>query len=197
MSNAIFPTLPGLTWSIVKTPTWKTGMQQSVNGQELRRAYRPVPIWTFSLSYEFLRGGNGRSELQQLVAFYNLRKGAFDSFLFKDASDNAAVAQQFAVGDGVTKSFALLHSIGGWVEPVGFATGVSVSVNGVAMASPSQFSANDGVNVVFVAAPVAGAILTWSGSFYYRVRFSRDEMEFEQFMRDLWAQKKCELTGVI
>lgn len=197
MSNAIFPTLPGLAWGIFKTPTWKTAIQQSVSGKEVRTSYRSVPIWKFSLTYEFLRGGNGRTELQQLIAFFNLRKGSFDSFLLRDSSDNVATAQQFAVGDGVKKSFVLLHSIGGWVEPVGFATNVAVSVNGTPVASPAQFSAADGINVVFVTAPAAGAILTWSGDFYYRVRFTKDEMEFEQFMKDLWQQKKCELTGVI
>lgn len=197
MSDAIFPTLPGLAWSIQKTPTWRTAIQEAVSGKEVRMAFRGVPKWKFSLTYEFLRGGNGRTELQQMVAFFNMRKGAFDSFLFKDGSDNTAMAQQFAVGDGVTRSFPLLHSIGGWVEPVGYATGVAVSVNGVAQTSPAQFSAADGVNAVFAVAPVPGAILTWSGTFYYRVRFSKDEMEFDQFMKDLWQLKKCELTGVI
>jgi hypothetical protein len=32
---------------------------------------------------------------------------------------------------------------------------------------------------------------------FYRVRFDKDTMEFEQFMKDFWLLKKCDLRGVI
>lgn len=188
--------MPGLTWNIVKSPMWKTAIQQAVSGKEVRTAYRSRPIWKFSLSYEFLRGGSGFTELQQMVSFFNLRRGSFDSFLLLDDSDSTATAQRFGTGDGVTKTFPLLHAINGWVEPIGFCATPTVFVAGGAQSSPAQFT-TDGASVTFVTAPTAGQALTWSGTFYYRVRFDKDIMEYDQFMKNLWQLKKCELVGVI
>src|SRR5881392_838119 len=109
MSNAIFPTLPGLMWGVLKTPTWVTAIQTSVSGKEVRTAYRDRPIWKFALSYEFLRSVPAYGELQTLMAFFNSRKGSFDSFLFMDADDNTATAQSFGIGNGVKTSFPLMH----------------------------------------------------------------------------------------
>jgi len=41
-------------------------------------------------------------------------------------------------------------------------------------------------------APPAGATLSWSGSFYYRCRFTHDELAVDEFMRDLYSAKKVE-----
>lgn len=196
MSNAIFPTLPGLTWGVTKTPTWSTAIQRARSGVELRGAYYQRPIWKFGLSFEFLRKTVGYTEFEQLLAFFNARMGAFDSFLFQDPSDYIVTDQPFGVGDGVTRTFALVHTIYGWTEPIGFSSNEQVHIDGVLQSWPSQFGA-DGVNVTFTTPPGVGAVLTWSGTFYYRVRFEKDMLEFDQFMKDLWQLKKCELMGVI
>jgi hypothetical protein len=383
VGNAIFPTLPGLAWSVLKTPQWSTAVQKAVSGREVRRANQSRPIWKFSLTYEVLRGASAYNEYQQLLAFYNARQGAFDSFLFSDSSDNTVTNQAFGTGDGLTAVFPLTHPIGAWSEPVGYAPSPTVSVGGVlqygtprtnlltynrqfsngswsafqctAVAAPgvvgpdgssnvfkqvpnsgvtsSEFSlkngsgpivsgatytasirvkpaeltkykiwlssfittsggqaaffdlitgkvisvssgitasikaiangfflltvtftatassvtntvffdasggstltgdgttgvyifgsqvepgsvatpeimtgsapvtvtdySSDGVNITFASPPPNGSSLTWSGQFYYRVRFDKDTMEFEQFMQDFWLLKKCDLTGVI
>lgn len=129
MGNAIFPTLPGLAWSVTKTPTWKTTIQRSVSGKETRASYQARPIWSFTLSYEVLRGYSGLTEYQQLVAFFNQRMGAFDSFLFQDGSDSSVSGQNFGTGDGATTQYQLRHSISGWVEPIGYAPSPTVYVN--------------------------------------------------------------------
>lgn len=200
MSNEIFPTLPGLAWSVVKTPTWNTRVQQAVSGKEVRTAYRLRPIWKFTLTYEFLRGANGYTEYQTLLAFFNKRMGSFDSFLLRDASDGTVTAQAMGIGDGVTKTFKVMHQIGGWLEPVGAITGdFQPFINGTAQSFPSQFTTPslNADSVTFAIAPAAGASITWTGTFYYRVRFAKDELEFDQFMKDFWLLKKCELAGVI
>lgn len=194
MSNALFPTLPGLAWSIYKTPEWDTGIQSAVSGKEVRMARRSRPVWLFSLSYEVLRGGSQYTEVQQLMAFFNARQGAYDSFLLNDTSDNTATTQSIGTGDGVTTTFQLLHAINGWSEPIGYAPSPNLYVNG---AQTTAFTCTDGLNVTFTTAPAANATITWSGTFYYRVRFTRDTMEFEQFMKDLWLNKRCEMRGVI
>jgi uncharacterized protein (TIGR02217 family) len=193
MSNAIFPTFPGLAWSTFKTPEWSTAAQRAVSGKEVRMAQRSRPVWQFSLSYEVLRGASQYAELQKLMGFFNARQGSFDSFLYSDPTDNSATAAAIGVGDGVTTTFKLTHYIDGWSEPIGYAPSPVVYINGV---QSSAFTCADGVNVVFNVAPPAGAILAWTGSYYFRVRFTKDSMEFEQFMKDLWLAKKCDFVGV-
>lgn len=193
MSYELFPALPGLSWGVIKAPMWSTTIQRSASGKEVRTSFYDRPIWNFQLVYEFLRGSNGRAEFQTLVAFYNRQKGAFESFLFTDPTDCQADGQQFGIGDGVNRSFVLVHSIGGWVEPVGYAGAPAIKVDG---ASTSAYT-TDGVTVTFAAAPPPGAILTWTGGFQYRVRFAKDTLEFEEFQQDFWSAKKVELLGVI
>lgn len=193
MSNAIFPTFPGLAWSTFKTPEWSTAAQRAVSGKEVRMAQRSRPVWQFSLSYEVLRGASQLQELQKLMGFFNARQGSFDSFLYSDPSDSSATAQAIGTGDGLTKTFQLRHQIDSWSEPIGYAPSPVLFINGVQSAA---FTCPDGLNVTFTVAPPNGAAITWTGSYYFRVRFAKDSMEFEQFMRDLWLNKKCDFVGV-
>ena len=50
MSNAIFPTLPGLKWGTTRTPQWSTQVQQASSGREMRAAFWSYPRWKYSLS---------------------------------------------------------------------------------------------------------------------------------------------------
>lgn len=196
MSNAIFPTFPGLAWSVYKTPEWSTSAQRAVSGKEIRMANRARPVWLFSLSYEILRGASVLHEYQTLLAFYNARQGSFDSFLFNDTSDNTATAQVIGTGNGTQTTWTLTHQIDTWSEPVGGANplGLKVFVNGTDVNGAFNLVGN---TVVLNTPPPAASTITWSGQFYYRMRFDKDTMEFEQFMRDFWALKKCDLRGVI
>ena len=51
----IFPTLPGLAWSVTKTPTFQTRIQRAASGRESRALDYPYPLWQFALVYDFLR----------------------------------------------------------------------------------------------------------------------------------------------
>jgi uncharacterized protein (TIGR02217 family) len=196
MSNAVFPTLPGLTWNVRKEPTWKTKIQESVSGKELRAAWMSYPNWRFSLSYEVLRA-NALAELQSLVGFFNARAGAFDSFLYHDPDDNSVTNYQFGTGDGSTKDFQLVRSYGGFVEPVQNLNGSpSIYKAGVLQAPVSDYNLGATGIVSFVTAPANGAALTWTGNFYYRVRFAQDRAEFNQFLYQLWELKKLEFISV-
>ena len=50
----IYPTLPGLTYTVTKRPKWFTGIGTSVSGREVRYAYAATPLWEWDLSYEYL-----------------------------------------------------------------------------------------------------------------------------------------------
>ena len=53
--TAIFPSLPGLGWSVVKSARFATRIQRAVNGRELRALDQPYPIWSWTLTYPLLR----------------------------------------------------------------------------------------------------------------------------------------------
>ena len=195
MSNAIFPQYVGLAWGIHKAPTWSTAVLTAVSGKELRAAYYVRPKWKFSLTYEVLRADLVRAELQSVMAFFNLRMGRFDSFLFKHNSDSTVTDQPLGVGDGVTTVFPLLRSFGGWTEQVGYGDPTAVKLNGVSIGA---YTVTDNhTTITMIAPPPAGVNVTWTGTFYYRMRFDKDAAEFEEFMQDLWNYKKIDMMGVI
>jgi len=117
MSNALFPTLPGLSWGSTKEPMWTTQAKRSASGMEQRAGYMSYPLYRIKLSYEFLRAG-AEAELQTLVGFFNQRGGDLESFLWLDPSDSSVTEQQFGVGDGTTTVFRLGRTLGGAYEPV-------------------------------------------------------------------------------
>jgi uncharacterized protein (TIGR02217 family) len=163
---------------------------------EFRAAMMTYPRYRIVLGFEVLRSGAGYSELQDLIGFFNLRKGAWDDFLWLDPDDNTATESLFGTGDGSTKVFQLSRDFGGFREPVQDFVGVPVvSVDGVEQSAPAQYSISAG-RCTFVGTPADGAPLRWSGQFRKRVRFARDEAEFERFLHDLWVLKKIELITV-
>jgi uncharacterized protein (TIGR02217 family) len=197
MSNSVFPTLAGLAWSVTKSPMFATKVQSAVSGKELRTAYMPYPLWKFHLTYEVLRADVVNAELQSLMGFFLSRQGAYDSFLYTDPTDYSVTNQQFGTGDGSTKSFQLTRTYGGFSEPVQNVNGTpTIKDNGTTKATPADYSINSTGLVTFVTAPVSGHALTWTGSFYYRVRFLQDVADFDNFMHQLWQLKKLELQSV-
>lgn len=191
MSNAIFPTLPGLAFGIVKSPQWATQVRESASGRQYALGKRLYPLWRFKLPYEVLRASGSFLELQSLVGFINARRGRYDDFLYQDPRDYIATAQSFGVGDGVTKTFAIVRSFGSFLEPVGGVNtaGAVISVAGTPTAVTWDSTLS---SVTFATAPAFGAALTWTGQFYFRCRFEKDEITFEELMTNLWAAKSVE-----
>ncbi len=118
MSNSVFPTLPGLSWGVIKRPRFSTIVQKTASGKEIRSALMSYPLWEFQLSFEVLRGSNGYSEMQTLAGFFNSMLGSYDTFLFNDLTDNSVTAQSFGTGNGITAAFQLVRPLGGFSEPV-------------------------------------------------------------------------------
>ena len=198
MSNAVYPPMPGLSWPVAKIPQWSTRAQTSVSGKEIRVSFMSYPIWQFTLTYDVLRSGV-QKEYQQLVDFFNARRGSWDSFLFNDVLDNSVTAEQFGSGDGVATAFQLLRRIyaGGFSEPVqNLNNAPSIFVNSVLKTVTTDYTIGTTGIVTFTSPPAAAAALTWTGTFYYRVRFLKDMLDFEEFMLDLWSLKKVELRSV-
>ena len=200
MSNQVFPTLPGLAWNVVLSPTFATGVKKAVSGKELRTSYQAYPLWKISLNYEFLRDGNRGADLDTLAGFFLMMKGQWDSFLFTVNADSTVTTMLFGTGDGVTTKFQLSRALGAggftFIEPSQNINGApSVYKNGALQTLTTHYTIDSAGVVTFVTAPAAGNALTWTGSFYYRCRFLQDAADFSNFMLDLWELKKLELVG--
>lgn len=197
MSNLIYPTLPGLSIDVKRTPIHKTEVRESASGLELRATYQAYPKYLITLKYEILRA-DALAEKQALEGFFNARRGSFDDFLFLDNKDNSCVDQPFALGDGVTLTFRLTRAIvtAGLQEPVSAIYNTpTIKHNSVTQGSGYTIDFNTG-KITYIVAPAVGVALTWSGNYYWRVRFYKDETEFSQFLWDLWKADKVELVTV-
>lgn len=194
-SGLTFPVLPGLNWSVVKTPIWKTKIQTAVSDRELRASYFTYPRWKFSLSFEVLRAAAAYSELQNLMAFFIKVRGSFDDFYYTDPFDYAAVDTQFGTGDGTTTVFPLTRPIYGFPDPV-LANGTPIIKSDGVVVTPTITNGIAYSTVTFGSAPANGKVLTWTGSHYFRCRFLKDEADFENFMLDLWTLKKLEFISI-
>lgn len=194
MSNALFPSLPGMTWNIKKTPEWNTIIQRSVSLNELRGSYTTAPVYNITLTFDVLRQGGSYSELDTLMGFFLARRGSFDSFLLADPSADSASAQSFGIGDGVEVDFQLQSTMGGYTEAVAN-IGVAPAIYANGVLQVSGYTVSSAGLVHFTSPPASGATLTWTGTFYMRCRFKEDMTEFNNFMRQLWEARQVQLVG--
>jgi len=201
----IFPALPGLAWSVTKTPTFQTRIQRAASGRELRVLDYPYPLWQFALVYDFLRDNPaaGYDELRTLLGFFMLCQGAFGTFLFRDPSDCQVLRQPIGVGNASTTAFQLQRSMGtalpggGFLEPI-IAPDVvgAIYCNGITQ-DPSTYSVDPNTGLVtFGLAPAVGLIITVDFTYYFRCRFLDDKYDFENFIHRLWQLKKLTFISV-
>jgi uncharacterized protein (TIGR02217 family) len=215
--TAIFPNLPGLSWSVTKQPRFATRIQRAVNGRELRVLDQPNPSWSWTLTYQILRDrndtrgagglggsalGNGYDELRTVMGFFLQQQGAFQAFLFDDPTDDAVSAQLIGTGDASTTAFQLVRTMGtaaaggGFTEAITAPNTVSnIYFDGIRQ-SPATYSTNSNTgNVTFAAPPGAGHVITADFTYYFRVRFADDSADFENFMVQLWSLKQIKLQS--
>ena len=109
----VFPSLPGLAWSVTKTPTFQTRIQRAVSGRELRALDYPYPLWQFTLVFDLLRDNPaaGYDELRTLMGFFMICQGAFGTFLFRDPSDDGVTGQRIGIGNASTTVFQLQRAM--------------------------------------------------------------------------------------
>jgi hypothetical protein len=153
MSNAVFPTLAGISWGIVKAPQWNTRVQRSISFMETRIAFASLPQWRWSVPFQFLRVADP-FEYQTLASFYNDRKGRWDSFLYSDPVDSSVTDMNFGTGDGSTTQFQLGRRLlaGGLLEPIyNVQVLTNIKKNGVLQTSPANYSISATGLVTFTA----------------------------------------------
>jgi hypothetical protein len=206
MSVAVFPSVRGLGWSVFKRPQFVTESQTASNGKELRLQTVQNPIWEIELTYNYLKNipgdlpdpqNNPYTDLAQIMGFYCSRGGHFDNFLFDDPFDNFASRQLIGLGDAATTKFQLTRNIGGFSEAIQAPRGgVKIWVGGTLKTLTTDYTINSTTGVVtFTVAPAAAARIEAEFSFYFRVTFREDMLEFENFMNQLWTLQSVILVS--
>lgn len=201
MSNAIFPTVAGLGWSIHKVPLFKTAISEARSGKEVRSAAMAQPRYRIELTYSYLKNdgmigaGNPDDDLRTILGFFLARQGSFDSFLWAHPYDNTVTSQNLGTGNGSQTQFQLLRTIGGFSETIQNVNQItSLTVGGVTKTQGVDFTVSPTGMITFTSAPANGAAIVVSFTFYYRVRFADDQIDFENFMYKLYELKKCEFV---
>ncbi len=199
MTTPILPTLPGLTWDITRGDEWSTTVQAARSGKETRIGNWTYPIYHWELVYDFLRADPSAPELQQLMAFFNAAGGQLGNWLYQDQDDNQATNQIIGIGDGVTTTFQLVRSFGGYIEPIWAPNVVSsVAVGGTAVTgwAACPFSGASPGLLTLAAAPASGAAVTSSFSFYFPCRFEADRLDLKMFLKALYRGEKVPFRSV-
>lgn len=201
----IFPSLPGLAWSVTKSPTFQTRIQRAVSGRELRALDYPYPLWQFTLVFNFLRDNPsaGYDELRTLMGFFLSCQGAYGTFLFRDLSDYQVAGQSLGTGDSSTTAFQLQRAMGttlaggGFIEPIVAPNVVSALYFDGITQNPAGYSVDPDTGIVtFETPPPTGLEITADFSYWFRCRFVDDSYDFENFMYRLWQLKKLTFISV-
>ncbi len=212
MSGLLYPVLPGLTYEVLRTYPWNTGLQEAQSGVQSAIAFRAYGKAHFELVYSALRepGAPGyvltTSEIKALVGLHNAMRGRADTFLFTDPEFNTIASsspQAFGISDGTTSTryqlVAFYQNPGGpgSAELVQNLNGTAVIYDNGSAISATHYSLDALGGITFSISPTTGHTLSWSGSFYYRCRFDEDEIDWTKFMNALWKAKKVAFTAVI
>jgi hypothetical protein len=182
---------PSYDGVIIHTPVAKIG--------EIRASVAPYPLWDIVYELEWARGAENlpSTTYNYLLGFFMNAGGPFSDFLYLDPNDNQASNQFIGIGDGATTSFQLIRAINIGSDIVQNLNGVPTLYSNGALISSSAYTISSTGIVVFGTAPLSGKILTWSGNFYYRVRFLNPEVRFDQFAQQIWTAKTLPLRSVI
>jgi uncharacterized protein (TIGR02217 family) len=208
---SVFPTtsFPGLTFPIMRTPQWRTILQESIGGVVTPQAPWTYPRYQYELPFSFFRQAAAYAELQTILGFYNQMYGQTQAFLYVDPNDSVVTSSQtIAVADGGSSSFQLLRTYGGFTEPVfGISTSSTTLTNatitiGSTVLSTAAFTiSNKGVLTPSSIVP-AGQTISWNGTFGWYCRFDADQYQFEQFTGSsdyqgpLWSLGKLTFTTI-
>jgi uncharacterized protein (TIGR02217 family) len=153
------------------SPAFSTDVVEGAGGYEMRGAR-----WDGARTrYDVGPGVRGEADVAALLDFFRARRGPARAFRLRDPFDHDAQGVTIGIGDGVTRSFALVKRYGDAARritrPVAGSVGVTVDGRPV-----HGFSLGSGGVVTLDDAPVVGAIVTATFSFDVAVRFAEDRL---------------------
>jgi hypothetical protein len=72
----------------------------------------------------------------------------------------------------------------------------SIYVGGTLKTVTTDYTIDSRGMVTFASAPAGAAALTWTGAFYWEVRFENDTTDFKNFANSLWAVNSLPFASV-
>lgn len=212
---AVFPAqLPGLGWSVVRRARFGTKTQTADNRRETRIPAWTYPEWRWTLTWNVLRDDRNipanqtptapYHELKTIEGFFLQRRGSYEAFWFDDPTDRLIDGTSDGVRQTIIASspagvtdYRVVRARGGFVEPVGAINAMTLYDDGVVVAGGNyQINVPYDGWIRFSGAPGAGSVLKWAGTFYHKVRFFEDAVDFDQFMYDLYQLRTVRLVSV-
>jgi hypothetical protein len=160
MTLLVYPTLPGLTFPVLRSAEFDTLVQPAPNKYEVRLPQTTNPVWHWELVYDFLRDfltpGFTVTEFRTLFDFFLYQGGQAGEFLYLDPDDNYVgpaviagvpntAAELAVVTDGAGRYYSpLQRTLGGlfYEDVTDLNTGASalaVYANGVLQASGTSY----------------------------------------------------------
>jgi uncharacterized protein (TIGR02217 family) len=201
MTIPSFPALPGAGFP-TRSPMWKTTVQESVSGKTYGLSFWSFPRYRWQVPLDLLRSAFGYTEWQAMLGVINACAGRAIPFHWTDPDDCQTAGQVLGTGDGATTIFPFVRTLGGFTEPTQDVVGSSVQlfVGGVLQAAGAytlltdpQFGCVYGAQ--FAAAPAAGAVVSWSGSYAWLCRFDQDQVDLQKAMLGRWKGGKLAFTS--
>lgn len=205
----------GWNWTLPfkATPRFKTIVQTPEDFRgELRTSLTPYPVFDFEFDMVWMFGipnTAAQDYFGEVVGFYGLMQGPAGVFAFDWPGNDNVADQNFGTGDGTTKAFPLIHTIGGMTELIQYpyggspAVGPSIYVNGTLQTEGSAYTIDVYGNVNFATAPSSGAALTWTGSWVYLCKFLEDSLDNLTMVRGtnssapLWILKNLKFRSFL
>jgi hypothetical protein len=131
-----------------------------------------------------------------LLTVFQTCYGSYSPFLFDDVYDNSVTDQEIGIGDGMTRDFFLLRSLGGFAQRVAALNGTpTIKLNGVIQTATFSVSP---VGIISLGSPPApGQLITWSGFYRWICRFDEDQIDLAQFMPNFWEAKSVKFSTEI
>jgi uncharacterized protein (TIGR02217 family) len=175
MTNSIFPSFQGFSYEMSRKPDWRNTIYEADSGKETIKEHWSYPKYEIKLNFNFMTdnayvGHLAKGEIENLQAFINSLRGIADTFLYLDPVENTVVDQTFGLGTGSKTKFQLIRSMATYNEPIkGIIATPTIKIDNIAT---SAFTFDNYGLVTFNSAPANGAVLKWSGQYYFRVRFA-------------------------
>jgi len=199
MTLWVFPDLPGLDIAQSKRPEIKSQVfVNPLSGRESRLRFQVYPKYTFKISLNALIEDREDTDLQALMGFMLHIGGQASAFLYRDPTDHHVDRQSLGTGDGIKTAFQLQRGFGGFIEPVHYPDSrwLDVYVDEV-LQDPAGHAIVDGGIVVFNTAPGSGAVVTWTGDYFYRVRLLADGYDVVRIAGGLYECQDIEFIGSV
>ena len=159
-----------------KKKSYQTLVSEAESGKEQRRSKWNSPLRTFNLVFT----NRPKSEVQTLEAFFDARKGAYDSFYFKNPDDNPITTEQ------VTGNYQQENTNNLLKFPV-ISGSVTLYRNGTLISS-SDYAVNLTTGQIsWVNKPTSGSVITADYQFYYIVRFDDDDLDIQRIVFEVYS----------